>query len=187
MLDVLDPFLRATPTSAEAERSIVTRKTLLTRCRLLLVEPSPAPDPGPSRRDLEGLVLFSLHHLSPSPTTSSAAPYDRTGLLVPQNPYELVRFVRAGAEVWVWEPWGEVGMGGDERAEEFGAGAGRAGGVGVSRRKEEEAEEGEEGVRVEWAASEGRSAAAWGGGGGGEKSEGTRKGLVCSRFAVLVE
>ncbi|KAK4330360.1 hypothetical protein RTBOTA2_006013 [Rhodotorula toruloides] len=84
--------------------------------------------------------------------------------------------LRVGEEVWVWEPWGEVGVA--EDPDEFRIGSTRAG-----REWEEREEEGEGGVRVEWDAMSGRRRA----GEGKEGRQGERKGLVCSRFAVVVQ
>ncbi|GAA6053571.1 hypothetical protein NBRC10513_000263 [Rhodotorula toruloides] len=198
--EVLDPYSSAAGGAGGAGGG-GGRKTLLTRCRLILpsnstsapgeAEEGEGEGQGPRRRDLEGLVFFSLHFStssasstsSSSSTTSSSTsaaakpePGQKTTLLVPQNPYDLARFVCAGKEVWVWEPWGEVGVA--EDPDEFRIGSTRAG-----REWEEREEEGEGGVRVEWDAMSGRRRA----GEGKEGRQGERKGLVCSRFAVVVQ
>ncbi|KAJ8291909.1 hypothetical protein OF846_004697 [Rhodotorula toruloides] len=180
--EMLDPFSSVAGAALGGGGAGGGRKTLLTRCRLILPSESTTSlaDEGPRRRDLEGLVFFSLHFSTSSSssttTISTSSAKQEAGqkatLVVPQNPHDLARFVSVGREVWVWEPWGEVGVAQD--LSEFGIG--RAG-----RGAEKRDEEGEGGVRVEWAPPGGRR---------GEERQGekemARKGLVCSRFAVVV-
>ncbi|GAA5990477.1 hypothetical protein JCM10908_007389 [Rhodotorula pacifica] len=187
------------------------RRSTLAMCRLLRDAPAPssaaasAPSanqdglepPPPPTRETQGLVLFSLHDqlgLATSTTGGSVVPLPsptknrhpgRGGGVVkpviPAVPPDL-RLIRPGAEVWVWEPFHQIGLV-DPRAEgvvfdeESGLGIGQAG------EGEEEVLEGVEGVAVRWenghAVAGGRSA------GDGSTEAVAKKGLVCGRFAVL--
>ncbi|GAA5853018.1 hypothetical protein JCM9279_003785 [Rhodotorula babjevae] len=208
-----EPGAGASSTVSDRRRG-AAQKTVLARCRIVLppsITRPPTSTPPPETDDLVGLVLFSLHERSgatssaassvppppPAPPPPPSSPSKRTttsrtrprSLVIPTVPPDL-RWVRPGAEVWVWDPYREVVLprdeeGGDWRMrgrerERRGAGQGERAGV---IKQDEDEDEQEEGPRVEWdgaARAQSRTA------GAAREQEGTTRALVCGRFGVVV-
>ncbi|GAA5901415.1 hypothetical protein JCM5296_003004 [Sporobolomyces johnsonii] len=164
------------------------RRTVLAFCKLDVSDLADARDETPStpERDLQGLVLFSLHERPSAPSSSVVVPpphHDRSrttsrSVFVPANPHDL-GLLRPGSEVWVWEPFHEVTLVGSDS----GAWAIRPSGALDEGKGEEEGEGGvfwdskpleardrERGARVRKAREDDRS----------------RKGIVCGRFGIIV-
>ncbi|GAA6051429.1 hypothetical protein JCM3770_000516 [Rhodotorula araucariae] len=176
------------------------RRTLLAQCRLLLpAEGSGRDDGAPSeQRDLNGLVLFSLHERpasasavpgAPSPSKRPAkanasgaggtpGPPPPASVVVPAAPADL-RFLRPGAEVWVWEPFREVVLA--QRAETWCIAAPSPP---SSAPADAPSVDDAGAVQVEWEAGLGIGARER----AEEEREGDRttKALVCGKFGVVV-
>lgn len=193
--------LRTTPPGTVRYRD--ASKTVLTRCRLLLdptEKAADAPSSSPSQPSsaeselppdeeyLTGLVLFSLHLHPPSASLHPSAALPRkkpvadggaASLFLPTNPHDL-RFIAAGAEVWVWEEgMEEVSLPfqgprrllppmREERASRVHAEEGEEGEVYWDSRPVEELER----ERAEKRRKE-------------EEEDGRKKALVCERFGVV--
>ncbi|GAA5933491.1 hypothetical protein JCM1841_001330 [Sporobolomyces salmonicolor] len=172
------------------------RRTALALCRLDvsdLTDPpltdldETLPMSAVPQRDLEGLVLFSLHS-SPSALSSSRpipAPRNpsRTtsrSLFVPSNPHDF-RLLRPGSEIWVWEPFHEVTLaasasadwairsrGAEDKREGEEAGDGQGNVFWDSKPLEERERERVERVRK------------------AREGDRSRKGIVCGRFGIVV-
>ncbi|KAK4704304.1 hypothetical protein P7C70_g1906, partial [Phenoliferia sp. Uapishka_3] len=126
------------PTSRHWEES----RSVLARCRILL-DPKAAASPeftnlnsDPqsddseiAEEDLVGLVLFSLHLHPPSFSNIYSVPppfltktidsrkIESAALFLPMHAHDL-RFVKEGAEMWVWDPTYEIDMLGEGRSHE---------------------------------------------------------------------
>lgn len=196
----------------------VGQKSVLARCRIVLppsITRPPTSSPPTESDDLVGLVLFSLHERSssaasaipppppPAPPPPPSSPTKRgtttsrtrpRSLIIPTVPPDL-RWIRPGAEVWVWDPFREVVLprprddeGDDDwrlRGRERERRSVREGARGYGREVKRDEDEGEqdEGPRVEWDGAAQRApadAAAL------EQQEGTTRALVCGRFGVVV-
>ncbi|GAA5966571.1 hypothetical protein JCM21900_005508 [Sporobolomyces salmonicolor] len=173
------------------------RRTALALCRLDvsdLADPPPTdldetlPTSAAPQRDLEGLVLFSLHSSPSAPSSSRPLPAapgnpSRTtsrSLFVPSNPHDF-RLLRPGSEIWVWEPFHEVTLAASASADW----AIRSRGAEDKRQGEEEGDgqgdvfwdskplEERERERVERV----RKA---------REGDRSRKGIVCGRFGIVV-
>ncbi|GAA5933939.1 hypothetical protein JCM3775_000328 [Rhodotorula graminis] len=197
------------------------QKSVLARCRIVL-PPSATSSSSSGSDDLVGLVLFSLHERSGSSSSSAAAssvpppppappppssPTKRTttsstrprSLVIPTVPPDL-RWVRPGAQAWVWDPFREVVLPPREGADDWRARAsererrsvGEREGQGererrdVKRDEEGDEQEPEDGPRVEWdeAGLSGRAQRA--GATATHEQEGTTRALVCGRFGIVV-
>jgi hypothetical protein len=73
---------------------------------------------GKSDPALLGTIIFSLNC---HPKRTDGVPRaSAKGPLIISNPVDLARYVSRAAEVWIWQPWTEVPLGGQEGAEESG-------------------------------------------------------------------
>lgn len=199
------------------------QKSVLARCRIVLapsITRPPTSSPPPESNDLVGLVLFSLHERSGSsssssssavpppppapppppgpssptkPTTTATSRTRPRSLIIPTVPPDL-RWVRPGAEAWVWDPFREVVLARDGEGEgdwRMKARERERRGRGEAEREvkmdeDEQEQDEQEGPRVEWedgarAQSKGPSV-----GTAGEQHEGTTRALVCGRFGIVV-